>query len=320
VATAIGQGRFRLAGEAPQSLAALARSGGGGLLMGYGLLMVAGGVLAGLERRQAHQQLVTALADGLVSGVEPSGGLGRYAAFGLTAWLEPDGAADRHGPQLLHNGDQSWLQSRTAVRPAGEALQTLVVRQNVTASIARQRTLLLLATGTPMLAMGDELGRSQQGNNNAYCQDNALSWIDWQRADAGLIEFTARLVALRHALPALRLDRWLADGNGGGPAEARWLAPEAAAWREMTVADWHDGTRHALGLWLTPPDADAALLWFNPEPQPLRCALPPGPWRWLLDSSQIAADANAAISPVVTGAIDVPAQSVLLLTPAAIPA
>ena len=54
--------------------------------------------------------------------------------------------------------------------------------------------------------------------------------------------------------------------------------------------------------------------------EPLRCALPPGPWRWLLDSSQIAADANAAIAPVVTGAIDVPAQSVLLLTPAAIPA
>ena len=70
----------------------------------------------------------------------------------------------------------------------------------------------------------------------------------------------------------------------------------------------------------TPPDAGAVLLWFNPEPQPLRCGLPPGPWHWLLDSSQIAADANAAISPVVTGAIDVPAQSVLLLTPAAIPA
>jgi signal transduction histidine kinase len=122
------------------------------VLAGYGLLMVAGGVLAGLERRQAHQQLVTALADGLVSGVEPSGGLGRYAAFGLTAWLEPDGAADRHGPQLLHNGDQSWLQSRTAVRPAGEALQTLVVRQNVTASIARQRTLLLLLVAGAGLA------------------------------------------------------------------------------------------------------------------------------------------------------------------------
>ena len=178
----------------------------------------------------------------------------------------------------------------------------------------------LLAQGTPMLQAGDELGRSQRGNNNAYCQDNALSWIDWQRADAGLIDFTARLVALRHALPALRLDRWLADGNGGGPAEARWLAPEAAAWREMTVADWHDSTRHALGLWLTPPGAGAVLLWFNPEPQPLRCALPPGSWRWLLDSNQIAADANAAIAPVVTGAIDVPAQSVLLLTPAAIPA
>ena len=122
------------------------------VLAGYGLLMVAGGVLAGLERRQAHQQLVTALADGLVSGVEPSGGLGRYAAFGLTAWLEPNGAADRHGPQLLHNGDQSWLQSRTAVRPAGEALQTLVVRQNVTASIARQRTLLLLLVAGAGLA------------------------------------------------------------------------------------------------------------------------------------------------------------------------
>jgi superfamily II DNA helicase RecQ len=69
---------------------------------------------------------------------------------------------------------------------------------------------LLLSRGTPMLAMGDELGRTQRGNNNAYAQDNALAWIDWEHADRALADFVRGLIELRRRHPALHADRWLA--------------------------------------------------------------------------------------------------------------
>ncbi len=69
-----------------------------------------------------------------------------------------------------------------------------------------------VSRGTPMLAMGDELGRTQQGNNNAYVQDNALAWVDWAHADDALIAFTSALIAVRRTQPALRDDRWLTGG------------------------------------------------------------------------------------------------------------
>src|SRR5690606_16860175 len=70
-------------------------------------------------------------------------------------------------------------------------------------------TTLFVSQGTPMLLAGDELGRSQRGNNNAYCQDNRISWIDWSDVDEALLEFTQGLIALRRRHPALRQDRWL---------------------------------------------------------------------------------------------------------------
>jgi glycogen operon protein len=92
-----------------------------------------------------------------------------------------------------------------------------------------QRALLasaLLAQGTPMLQAGDEMGRTQRGNNNAYCQDNWLSWIDWAVADGRLAEFTGAVIALRRALPALRQDHWLDDHpQTDGGREVQWLTP-----------------------------------------------------------------------------------------------
>ena len=96
---------------------------------------------------------------------------------------------------------------------------------------------LLLSRGTPMLAMGDELGRTQQGNNNAYAQDNALTWIDWARGDSALADFVAALIDLRKRHPALRADRWLtgAPVDGTGLADVEWLHPEG---RAMGERDW----------------------------------------------------------------------------------
>jgi glycogen operon protein len=95
---------------------------------------------------------------------------------------------------------------------------------------------LLLARGTPMLAMGDEGGRTQGGNNNAYCQDNATSWLDWRAMDPSLMDFTAGLIAARLAHPALH------DGapltGAGDPPDVAWLRPDGAP---MADADWHHG-------------------------------------------------------------------------------
>ena len=81
---------------------------------------------------------------------------------------------------------------------------------------------LLLSFGVPMLLGGDELGRTQGGNNNAYCQDNEISWVDWSAVDTGLLAFIRGLVALRRAHPVLRRHRYL---TGVEAAELGWFTP-----------------------------------------------------------------------------------------------
>ena len=99
---------------------------------------------------------------------------------------------------------------------------------------------LLMSQGVPMLLAGDELGRTQQGNNNAYCQDNELTWLDWSLIESdtgtGLLEATQTLLALRADHPALRRRRWL-SGGGDGPPSVRWLHPDG---HDMDADDWHD--------------------------------------------------------------------------------
>ena len=100
-----------------------------------------------------------------------------------------------------------------------------------------QRNLLataILAQGVPMIGHGDELGRSQGGNNNAYCQDSAVSWIDWDGADSELLAFVTHALALRAATPALRRLRHFPTEGGA----VRWLRPDGAA---MTGRDWDRG-------------------------------------------------------------------------------
>lgn len=82
---------------------------------------------------------------------------------------------------------------------------------------------LFVAQGVPMLQGGDELGRTQAGNNNAYCQDNALTWLDWANADASLIDFTAGLIGLRRRFPQLRRTAWLCgERNANGQRDIVW--------------------------------------------------------------------------------------------------
>ena len=95
-------------------------------------------------------------------------------------------------------------------------------------------TTLLLSFGVPMLLGGDEIGRTQRGNNNAYCQDNEITWFDWASADTELLAFTRRLIALRQAHPVFRRHRFLA---GAEAADLRWYTP---AGTPMDGGDWSD--------------------------------------------------------------------------------
>jgi pullulanase/glycogen debranching enzyme len=85
---------------------------------------------------------------------------------------------------------------------------------------------LLIAQGVPMLQGGDELGRTQGGNNNAYCQDNEMTWLDWQKADSELIDYVAGLIGLRRRFPQLRLTGWLSGAaSGDEQPDVLWWHP-----------------------------------------------------------------------------------------------
>ncbi|HZQ72434.1 MAG TPA: glycogen debranching protein GlgX [Burkholderiales bacterium] len=129
---------------------------------------------------------------------------------------------------------------------------------------------LLFSQGVPMLLAGDELGRTQGGNNNAYCQDNETSWLDWQPpADASELDaFVAGLIALRRAHPELRLAQYTQD--------IAWLRPDGA---DMTLADWHDAARRALAM-----RHGGVLVLFNCAEEALEFVLPPGGWETRLDT------------------------------------
>ncbi|WP_084151138.1 glycogen debranching protein GlgX [Azohydromonas australica] len=133
---------------------------------------------------------------------------------------------------------------------------------------------LALSLGTPMLLAGDEIGHTQRGNNNAYCQDNETTWLDWSGAEAGLADYVARCLALRRRHARLRQDRWLHDG------EVHWLYPEGDP---LAPPDWERVDKRAFAAWL--PDGGAGcelLLMFNPDSTPHRFTLPEGEGAWRL--------------------------------------
>lgn len=141
---------------------------------------------------------------------------------------------------------------------------------------------LLCAQGTPQLLAGDEFGQSQGGNNNAYCQDNAISWLDWPHADQDLIRFVADLVHLRHAHAALRHARWYT-----GESDIAWSTPDGNALRPD---DWNTPHQRSLACRIEVTDNDAVpatpwLLVFHAAGHAQSFVLPPGTWLQVLDSA-----------------------------------
>ncbi len=154
----------------------------------------------------------------------------------------------------------------------------------------QQRNLLAtvaLAQGTPMLLSGDERGRSQLGNNNAYNQDSPLSWIDWAQGDPALERFVARAFALRAAHPALRRHTHFTGDPCfcGRSADVAWRREDGAA---LTDADWKDVSRRALGMQIHDHHGkklDELFIVVNNGAKDADWTLPEGEWEAVLDTS-----------------------------------
>jgi isoamylase len=191
---------------------------------------------------------------------------------------------------------------------------------------------LFCSQGVPMLLAGDEMGRTQLGNNNAYCQDNEVSWMDWEAAgkQQDLIDFTCTLSQLRRAHPVFRRRRFFsgqtapADGAHGGLQDIVWLTPTG---RQMTDNDWHTGYARSLGVFLNGdaitepgPRGDTVrdqsfLLLFNAHREPVTFVLPGrrfgDAWDALIDTAGTAG--GATITYQATSSVTLAGHSIMIL-------
>jgi glycogen operon protein len=173
---------------------------------------------------------------------------------------------------------------------------------------------VLLAQGVPMLLGGDEIGRTQKGNNNAYCQDNEISWFDWASADFDLLRFTQGLIALRRDHPVLRRRRWFLGRPIRGTPDIGWCRTDGL---EMNDEDWEAGFVRTVGLFLNgeairsrdsrglPELDDSFLLLFNSHHEDIEWTLPKmwgDSWDVVVDTAESdpEADLPADVTSVTT--------------------
>jgi isoamylase len=202
---------------------------------------------------------------------------------------------------------------------------------------ARQRrnflTTLFLSQGIPMMAAGDEIGRTQGGNNNAYCQDNEISWVDWSRAagERDLLIFTQKLARLRRRHPVFRRRRFFKgafSGSGTGKlgADIAWLTP---AGDEMTEEDWQASYAKSVAVFLNgaaisepdprgdPVTDDKFLLLFNAGAEPITFTLPEaklsGDWEVVIDTVSPRGDPVDAIGFLPRTKVEVAGRAVMVL-------
>jgi glycogen operon protein len=176
---------------------------------------------------------------------------------------------------------------------------------------------LLLAQGVPLMLAGDEVGNSQGGNNNAYCQDSEIGWVDWSglgRERDDLTEFVGRLVQLRKRFPQLRLRHWLDGKKPDGTRDVLWLTPDAM---EMTEEDWNfpEGRFLAYVLAAAAQGGEPVFLVFNGALEKIEVSLPEwnGVARWtcVLDTASDLVLADGATEPPGT-VLTAPAASILV--------
>jgi len=168
---------------------------------------------------------------------------------------------------------------------------------------------LFLSQGVPMLLGGDEIGRSQHGNNNGYCLDSEISWFDWEHADRDLLEFTRRLIDLHKKHPVFRRRRWFQGRaiHGEGVHDLGWFKPDG---EEMSAEDWQTGFAKSIGVFLNgeaiPSPGpmgerivdDSFYILFNAHDEQLPFVLPSrdgGGWMKVLDTSELVPNSESKI-------------------------
>jgi isoamylase len=224
---------------------------------------------------------------------------------------EANGEDNRDG----HN--ENYSQNHGVEGPTDDAAIVSARRQAARNLMAT----LILSQGTPMILSGDEFLRSQNGNNNTYCQDNELNWITWENLPAeaeAMNAFTRRLIALRHKHPILRAESFLhGQVSADGLKDITWYSPSGS---EMTSDQWSDNLARCAGLMLVahaPPGRDAAqatilLLLTNAHTDTVAFTLPVlgvgSQWRKLIDTTAPDAEESA-----VDAAIPLPGRSLMLL-------
>jgi isoamylase len=189
----------------------------------------------------------------------------------------------------------------------------------------------LLSQGVPMISHGDELGRTQLGNNNGFCQDNEITWVHWDEADTDLIEFTHTVSALRAAHPVFRRRRFfngvpVRRRGAQGLPDISWFQPDGS---EMSDEDWESGFGRSVSVYLNGlgiPGLDARghrvtgdsfVLCFNAHDQPIDFTLPPeefGPvWVPVIDTAELKTTGDER-SPIAAGAtVQVGARAMVVL-------
>lgn len=196
----------------------------------------------------------------------------------------------------------------------GESSNTVVLKNRLDRTKAMLAT-LMLSFGTPMMVFGDEFARSQMGNNNPYCQDNAITWVTWEGISAEqrkLISFTRKLIRLRKKLKIFNRSQFFTGKimDGQGHKDLAWYTEKGV---EFVEADWHDGNRRSLSYLVKDNDGFVMAI-FNANHQPLDWVLPQIGggrfWELLLDTS------DQLTKPLNLGSgktIKVPAWGVLLI-------
>ena len=239
---------------------------------------------------------------------------------------EPNGEGNRDGD----NNNRSWNCGEEGPTDNPEVIGLRAVqKRNLLAT-------LLLSQGVPMVVAGDELGRTQRGNNNAYCQDNEISWIDWPGADTSLLDFARHLVGFRQRHPVFRQRHWFqgqpirSQTNAADAPDIAWLRPDG---RTMSDENWGDPSLHSIGVFLNgdtirAPDEqgrqivdDSFLVLSNAWWQPIEWTLPGQPfgdrWEILVDTflGVVRSSTNSELPEPqsVSARVTMPERSLLVL-------
>ncbi|MHA6729071.1 glycogen debranching protein GlgX [Devosia sp. A369] len=231
------------------------------------------------------------------SGRKPSHGVNMLAVHDgftlrdLVSYHDKHNGANGENNNDGHNHNASWNCGAEG-ETDDETIQA-ARKRDVRALLAT----LFLSRGVPLLQQGDEMFRTQQGNNNAYAQDNEITWLDWENGDGELVDFVAAMNRFRKAHPALTHDHFLSGQEKNGVRDVVWLHPDG---REMNEGDWGDSSASVLGMQLRHKD-DEVLVWFNRRAEPVVAHLPEGGWSVGILSDSLAtvpiADNIATLTP-----------------------